>query len=101
MDSEEIKIIWTKNAVADYNKVINYLIKNWPEKVAINLKETTQSKLKVLAKYPLTGIASQKIIDVRSILLTKHNRLYYRVKNNFIEKLRVFDTRQNPMKNPY
>jgi len=53
-----------------------------------------------LAKYPLTGIASQKIIDVRSILLTKHNRLYYRVKNNFIEILRVFDTRQNSMKNP-
>jgi plasmid stabilization system protein ParE len=101
VDSEEIKIIWTKNAVADYNKVINYLIKNWPEKVVISFKETTQSKLEVLAKYPLMGIASQKIIDVRSILLTKHNRLYYRVKNNFIEILRVFDTRQNLTKNPY
>jgi hypothetical protein len=59
-DSEEIKIIWKKNAVADYNKVINYLIKNWPEKVAINFKETTQSKLKVLAKYPLTGLLHKK-----------------------------------------
>jgi len=39
VDSEEIKIIWTKNAVADYNKVINYLIKNWPEKVALTLKK--------------------------------------------------------------
>jgi len=101
VDTEEIKIIWTKNAVADYRKIIVYLIRNWPDKVVVNFQETTQSKLKVLAKYPLTGIASQKITDVRSVLITKHNRLYYRFKNNFIEILRILDTRQNPTKNPY
>jgi addiction module RelE/StbE family toxin len=101
VDTDKIEIAWTKTAIADYNKVINYLIENWSDKVATHFKEITQSKLKVLTRYPLMGISSQKITDVRSIAITKHNRLYYRFKNNCIEILRLLDTRQNPMKNPY
>ena len=82
----------------DYNKVIEYLIGNWNTKVAADFERTIQIKLGVLAKYPSMGMVSQKITDVRSILITKHNRLYYRLKNSVIEVLRILDNRQNPTK---
>lgn len=100
MDTK-IKIVWTKNAVADFNKIIDYLIENWSENVATNFELVVQNKLEILIKYPSMGMASQRIENVRSFFLTKHNRLYYRFKNNFIELLRILDTRQNPIKNPY
>jgi hypothetical protein len=46
------------------------------------------------------GIPSEKYC-IRSILLTKHNRLFYRIKDETIELLNIFDTRQNPEKQPF
>ena len=41
---------------------------------------------------------SESIKGVNEVLITKHNLLLYRVKNNEIELLTIFDTRQHPHK---
>ena len=93
------KIRWTAIALEDYERVINYLIKMWSVNVAIDFESIVNKKLANLSGQPFMGIASQKKPLVRSILLTKHNRLYYRITNDTIELLNIFDTRQNPKKN--
>lgn len=101
MDTESYKIVWTKNAVSDYNRIINYLLENWSDKIITDFNKNVQAKLKTLSRNKHMGVPSSKIKGVRSILLTKHNRLYYRVRKNLIELLNIIDTRQNPVKNPY
>ena len=101
MDKQSLEIRWTENAVSDYNRIINYLIENWPGRVVTNFEGMVQKKLKLLSSNCFMGNESKRIINVHSMLLTKHNRLYYRVKNNFIELLNILDTRQNPANNPY
>ncbi len=101
MDKQSCEIRWTENALSDYNRIIVYLIENWSEKVVTNFNVIVHNKLNILADNSLMGIASEKIDGVRSILLTEHNRLYYRTRNNVIELLNILDTRQNPTKNPY
>jgi plasmid stabilization system protein ParE len=64
----EIKIAWIKNAVADYNKIIDYLIENWSEKVATNFESVIQNKLEILIKYPSMGMASQRIEKLEAFL---------------------------------
>jgi len=54
-----------------------------------------------LSKHPFIGAESEYFKDIRSILITKHNRLYYRIKEDTIEVINMYDTRANPNKNPY
>lgn len=95
------KIIWSEIALEDYKNVIDYLISNWPFTVAVEFENIVNKKLHTLSLQPFMGVASQKNSSIRSVLLTKHNRLYYRIKNETIELLTIFDTRQNPEKKPF
>ena len=80
----------------------NYLQKEWGLTVAFRFHETLIKVILTLADQPGIGSVSKKKKDVRKILITKHNRLYYRVKDNdSIFLLTLFDTRQNPKRNRY
>ena len=96
-----LKIIWTANALEDYKRVIDYLAEEWSAEIAERFSENVQARLEILSNYPFLGIASTKEFSVRSISISKHNRLYYRITSSAIEVLDIFDTRQNPEKNQY
>jgi plasmid stabilization system protein ParE len=95
------KISWTQSAIEDYQDVITYLIESWSLATATAFESIVNRKLATLSQQPYLGIASQKQIFIRSILLTKHNRLYYRIKEDTIELLGIFDTRKDPASNPF
>lgn len=95
------QIIWTTNALEDYKLVVDYLLKEWPLKVAEDFTKTTEERVRLLGSFPYIGIPSKKDPQIRSIVITKHNKLFYRVMKNKIEILDIFDTRQNPDKNIY
>ena len=54
-----------------------------------------------LSLLPNLGIASIKEPSIRSILITKHNRLYYQAYSDKIVILDIFDRRQDTQKNKY
>jgi hypothetical protein len=54
-----------------------------------------------LIKEPDEGRNSSKVPEVQWILITKHNKLYYRIEGDIIYMITLFDTRQNPKKNRY
>lgn len=95
------KISWTENALEDYQNVIEHLLTNWSLSIASNFENIVNRKLNNLSKQPLAGISSQKNPAIRSILLTPHNRLYYKISVNNIHLLAIIDTRSNPTKNPF
>ncbi len=95
------KISWTDNALEDYQRIVEYLIKKWSFTDAANFESIVNKKLANLSGQPFMGIPSQEKHSLRSILLTKHNRLFYRIKDETIELLNIFDTRQDPEKNPF
>ena len=94
-----LPVIWTVNAIEDYKLVIDYLLLEWPLPVAEKFVETIEKRIEVLSNFPNIGIPSLKDPSIRSIILTKHNKLYYRVYSDKIEILNIFDTRQDPEKN--
>lgn len=94
-----LQVIWSFNAEEDYKKVIEYLRDEWSVTVAMNFIEKTERRLESLTVHPLLGIASEKDKNIRSVVLTKHNKLYYQITENTIEVLNIFDTRQSPDKN--
>jgi plasmid stabilization system protein ParE len=95
------KISWTDIALEDYYAIINYLLDKWSLKVAFDFQDIVNKKLNDLSRHPFVGIKSDKIPSVRSILFTKHNRLYYRITENNIELLTIIDTRRDPEKKSF
>ncbi len=96
-----LKIEWTVNALEDYKQVVDYLLKEWSVKVATDFINNLEKRVNNLSFFPHIGIASLKDTSIRSIVITNHNKLYYRVSPGKIEILGIFDTRQNPSKNIY
>lgn len=80
-------------------KLLYYLEAEWGKPVAYRF--ANKKRLDNLSKQPLIGVESEYFKNVRSILITKHNRLFYRIKGTTIEVINLFDTRMHPKKNPY
>ena len=88
------KIIWTDLAIERYRQVIDYLLNNWSEQEALKLIQIVNQKLALLSRFPFLGRQSTTNNLIRQILLTKHNRLIYKIETNRIILLEIFDTRQ-------
>jgi hypothetical protein len=82
-------------------RVYQYLLKEFSAKIAFNFLDRLEKRIEFITKNPTVSKLSAKRKDVRSILFTPHNQLFYRYKNNIIEILCLFDMRKNPKKKPY
>jgi len=80
-------------------KLLDYLEIEWGFKVANAFLEKIDSHLELISQQPFVGKPENK--NVRSISITKHNRVYYKVEGNRIKVLNMYDTRMNPKKNRY
>jgi plasmid stabilization system protein ParE len=96
-----LQIEWTPNALQDYEQFVNYLLKEWPINNATEFISLVEERVYNLSLFPNIGIASIKKPSIRSILITKHNRLFYHVHLTKIIILDIFDTRQDPQKNKH
>jgi len=82
-------------------KLLTYLEKEWSQKVAADFLIKIDRRILLLTKQPYVGTPSNKIKDIRGLLITRHNKLYYRIKNDKVIILTMYDTRMNPKRNPY
>jgi len=96
-----LPVKWTENALEDYRVVIEYLLREWSVEIATKFVDIVETRLETLSVFPNIGIRSAKNDTIRAIIVTRHNKIYYRVTDQFLEVLNIFDTRQNPAKNQY
>ena len=101
MAAKKYEVKWTINAHEDYERILYYLLSEWSLNVVENFMLASETRIYDLSFQPFIGKVSARDKNVRSILLSKHNRLYYRIQNNIIELLDIFDTRQAPERNKF
>ncbi|MDQ3193468.1 MAG: type II toxin-antitoxin system RelE/ParE family toxin [Bacteroidota bacterium] len=94
------KIVWTKNAREDLKEIVSYLTETWSFETAQNFITELYSKLDILSNYPYSGRPSLNK-NIRKILITKHNYLYYKIEDDKVRLLDFFDNRQDPDKDKY
>ena len=95
------KIIVKKRFSNKLIKLLYYLETEWGKTIADRFANKLEKRMDNLSKHPFTGIKSEYFGNARSILVTKHNRLFYRVKETIIEIINLYDTRMNPRSNIY
>ena len=96
----ENKIIYKKRFLNKLDKLLAYLQKEWNITIANEFLDKLEGKIKIIKLYPATGNVTA-IKNTKSILITKHNRVYYRIEENKIIIINMIDTRANPKKNPF
>ena len=87
------KIVWTKRANIKFNNIIDYLEKEWGSNVTQNFVKTTYDIIDLISDQPDLGTLEDENRKIRGFLLTKHNRLFYRITDEEIILLNFFDTR--------
>ncbi|MDP2687858.1 MAG: type II toxin-antitoxin system RelE/ParE family toxin [Aequorivita sp.] len=93
MASREIR--WTIKATQDKLAIYEYwTTRNKSVLYAQKLEKLFNEALKIIAIYPSAGINTE-LTDVR-IQIIKDFKIVYRIKENVLEVLTVWDTRQNP-----
>ncbi len=95
------RILVKKRFTNKVNKLLTYLEKEWNKDVADKFLVKLDKRIVNLSFQPFTGAPVSSFINVRSVLITKHNRLYYRIKDSAIEIVNLYDTRIKPDKNRF
>lgn len=84
------KIVWTKRANSKFNKIVEYLEQEWGPGVTKSFIRRTYDVIELISDQSHLGTLEKPDRNIRGFLLTKHNRLFYRVtetENNSIEFL--------------
>lgn len=89
------KIVWTPVAIQDLSGVLEYLNDTWPEAIAAHFSKALEGTVEMIQSYPELGISSISEPNVRRVLISKHNALYYEFDETVIVILRIIDTRSS------
>ncbi len=88
------KITFKKRFANNLLSVITYLEKEWGKKAADDFMDRLNEALNLLKFHPHIGAPSKKIPRARGLLISPHNRLFYRIENNTIFIITLADTRR-------
>jgi plasmid stabilization system protein ParE len=94
------KIIWTKQAIKGYDKIIDYLEKNWAEKEIFNFINETDQFFEVLILHPEILQKTNKHKNLYRGPINNLTMLTYRIKPRVkqIELINIRGARQKPLK---
>ena len=92
------KIVAKKRFVLKLEKILSYLEQEWGGKVSGNFLDKVDKRIESLKHHPYIGAPSHIIRNARGILVTKHNRLFYKIEGKTIILLDIYDTRMKTYK---
>ncbi len=91
-------IIWSPLSERDFESILGYLHNNWDDRVVQSFIEITDKLINQIAVNPKLFPIIHEKKRIRKCVLTKDNSLFYRERKDYIDILRIFDTRQDPRK---
>ena len=95
-----LTIVWTKRAEHGYDRIIEYLEKNWTERELRNFLQETTQFFGLLTQYPEILQRTTYHKNVYRGPINKYTILTYRVKTrkNEIELINIRSSRKKPLK---
>jgi len=91
-------VIWNKRASKQLQQLQEYLEQEFGANTVKTFTGRLFKFLDLLVKYPHIGTLENKAEDIRGFLLHRHTTIIYKVKQDSVYILALFDNRQNPDK---
>lgn len=95
-----LEIKWTKTANNDLYNITTYLEQYISEYALTDFIDNVFNCLDQIAVFPEIGIVENKRKKIRSFLINKNCRVFYRVIDTEVILLAFVDTRSNPTNHP-
>ena len=92
------RLIWSFRAVENLKSILKYLEENWTEKDIKNFTFRLNKYLTLIENKPNSFPAAKRKLNIRRAVVTKHNSLYYKIEQDTIQLIALFDNRQDPKK---
>jgi plasmid stabilization system protein ParE len=92
------QVIWSPLSEKDFENIIDYLKRDWDNKVVEKFIDITDQLINQISINPKQYPIINKNKRIRKCVITKHNTLFYRDRKDYIDILRIFDSRQDPKK---
>lgn len=89
-------VIWAPSAKEDYAALLEYVEKHFGLDAALELLDNTEKLLEEIAAFPGMFPASDKRKDIRKAVMSKQTSLFYRISQDQVQILYVWDNRQDP-----
>lgn len=92
------KLIWSDEALSNLKNILVYLEENWTQKEIKKFAVLLDRQLIRIQNNPSLFAESSNRSQIRKSVLTKQVSIYYRISENEIHLISLFDNRQNPEK---
>jgi plasmid stabilization system protein ParE len=93
-----MQVIFSKRAKIRLENLLDYLEKEWSEKTKDDFIKKLDRSINQIKRLPTSCPESAKILGLFKCVVTKQTTLYYRIKDQTIQVITLFDVRQNPNK---
>jgi len=91
-----MNVFLTRQAEQNYDSIREYMRKEWGQSVAESFEEKVDYLFKLLTVFPQMGQVEKN--DIRGFQISRQTRIFYRIKDERIIILSLFDVRQDPRK---
>jgi len=95
-----MKLVWTRKAHKRMGEILDYIQIEFGNPSRISFRERVKEFTRLLCEFPEIGTLESKDKNLRAFQLTKQTRVFYRIINDRIVILTLFDSRQDPKKKP-
>jgi len=92
------KIVLSKRASVNLEKLIEYLEIKWSEKVKDEFIKKLDKALRILKNKPESSPESEILKGLHKCVVTKQTTVFYKFDDNHLFVVTIFDTRQEPKK---
>ncbi len=89
---------FSEPARQDLNNLSYYLLNHWSIEVLERIIYELEQLILRIRENPFQFMLISARLGLRKCVLNKQNTVYYKVRENSIEIVRIFDTRQHPDK---
>jgi plasmid stabilization system protein ParE len=93
-----LEILWTTHADRKFDKIIEYLLKEWNQRVTESFVKKVYDTIDILAEFPEIGTVEHKEKGIRGFTIVKQINVFYKIIDNKIIILDFFANRQAPEK---
>lgn len=93
-----LEIHWSKRADKKFDKILEYLLVEWGERITGTFVKKVYDFLDILSEFPEIGTIENKEKGIRGFTIVKQINIFYKVSGYTIIILDFFDNRQDPEK---
>ena len=93
-----LEIHWTKRADKKFDKILEYLLDEWSDKVTRSFVVKVYGLIDTLAEFPEIGTIENKEKGIKGFTVVKQINIFYKINGDKLIILDFFDNRQAPSK---